>query len=268
MQTILNQMLAKYPINSLDIEKNALKEVVQEVALCGLPRADFFKIAAFDGLDRFSEDLDFSLLALSVLENEIRAVKLNFNVEEKANSVDSNIKSAFLKGNTQAHILLFYKDTQNLNPSEIIKVKFEVDNNPPASATFENRYRLLSSTYQVKLYDMPSLFAGKLHAVICRAWKICVKGRALYASVFYLSHNAMVNMPHLKARLVDSGFMKEECDLTCNSLIEILNERFAVIDCEQTKPDVLSFIKDKNKPDFWGQDFLKDVTKNLNTTKD
>lgn len=286
MQTILDQMLSSYPINSLDDEKNALKEVVQEVALCGLSRAGFFKVAAFYGgtalrifygLDRFSEDLDFSLLApdpdfelnqyFSVLENEIRAVGLNFTVEEKVKSADSNIQSAFLKGSTKEHILTVYKDTRfaiGLNTSEVIKIKFEVDINPPAFATFENKYRLLPSPYQVKLYDTPSLFAGKLHAVICRAWKNRVKGRDLYDYVFYLSQNAAVNLPHLKARLVGSGFIKEDFDLNRNSLIALLNDRFSSIDYEQAKQDILPFIKDKSKLDIWSAEFFKDITKNLN----
>lgn len=281
MQTVLNQMLAKYPINSLDDEKNALKEIVQEVTLCGLSRAGFFKIAAFYGgtalrifygLDRFSEDLDFSLLApnrdfelsqyFSVLEKEVQSLGLNFTVEEKVKSVDSNIQSAFLKGNTKEHILNFYKDKNlgSINSLDTIKVKFEVDINPPAFATFENKYRLLPSPFPVKLYDVQSLFAGKLHAVICRAWKNRVKGRDLYDYVFYLSQNATVNIPHLKARLVDSGFIDEDFILNRESLISMLSDRFSKIDYEQAKQDVLPFIKDKSKLDFWSKEFFTDIT--------
>ena len=125
MQTIVSQMLERCRADSLGEERNALKEVVQEVALCGLSRAGFFKSAAFYGgtalrifygLDRFSEDLDFSLIApdpsfdlkayFPILESEIRATGLNFTVEEKVKSAESNIRSAFLKGNTKEHILM------------------------------------------------------------------------------------------------------------------------------------------------------------------
>ena len=125
MQTILTQMLAGYPTNTLEDKKNAVKEVVQEIALCGLSRAGFFKQAAFYGgtalrifygLDRFSEDLDFSLISpdsdfelrpyFSGLEKELASVGLKFSVEEKVKSVDSDIKSAFLKGNTKEHIMM------------------------------------------------------------------------------------------------------------------------------------------------------------------
>lgn len=285
MQTILSQMLEKYKINNLDNGKNALKEVMQEVALCGLSRAGFFKDAAFYGgtalrifygLDRFSEDLDFSLLSpnpqfdlkkyFSVLEKEINSLGLHFTVEEKEKSTDSNIKSAFLKGNTKEHVLTFYNDIEglkNINPREVIKIKFEVDTNPPPYAAFENKYGLLPYPYQVKLYDLPSLFAGKIHAVICRAWGNRVKGRDLYDYVFYLAKGATVNLPHLKARLVDSGFIQNDFDLTGDTLKQILNKRFAEIDFEQAKQDVMPFIKDKSQLDLWCADFFEDATMRL-----
>ena len=283
MQTVLQQMLGYYKTNTTEDKKNALKEVVQEVALCGLSRAGFFKHAAFYGgtalrifygLDRFSEDLDFSLVTpnpdfplnryFSGLESELAALGLKFSIEEKQKTVDSAIKSAFLKGNTREHILSIY-DVQNIsiNPEEVIKIKFEVDTNPPAFAQFENKYRLLPSPYQVKLYDMSSLFAGKIHAVICRSWKNRVKGRDLYDYVFYLSRQAKVNLPHLQARLKDSGAWKSGETLTLGKLQEMLKERFEMINYEQAKQDVLPFIVEPHKLDLWSKDFFIDITKNL-----
>lgn len=285
MNNILSQMLEKYSISTLSDEKNALKEVVQEVALCGLFRAGFFNTAAFYGgtalrifygLDRFSEDLDFSLLKpsndfelskyLSILESEIRAVGLNFRAEEKIKTNDSFIKSAFLKGNTKEHIMTVYNDLQintGISSGELLKIKIEVDINPPAYATYENKYRLLPSPYKVKIFDMPSLFAGKLHAVICRAWRDRVKGRDLYDYVFYLSQNATVNLPHLNARLVDSGFIDNDFKLNRERLIKILQERFATIDFTQAKNDVLPFIRDKSKLELWSKEFFQDITESI-----
>lgn len=283
MQTILTQMLEQYQTKTLTEKKNAIKEVVQEIALCGLSRADFFKHVAFYGgtalrifygLDRFSEDLDFSLISpnpdfdlkpyFKGLETELASVGLKFSIEEKIKSVDSDIKSAFLKGNTKEHIVSIYGlQDININPSEIIKIKFEVDTNPPAFASFENKYRLLPSPYQVKLYDMPSLFAGKVHAVICRTWKNRVKGRDLYDYIFYLSHRSKINLPHLKARLVDSGVLKDDDTFTIETLRTMLNERFEAIDYESAKQDVLPFITDANKLDLWSKEFFIDISKNL-----
>lgn len=283
MQTVLEQMLSTYKTNTTEEKKNALKEVVQEVALCGLSRAGFFKHVAFYGgtalrifygLDRFSEDLDFSLVApnadfqlnryFSGLENEMASLGLRFSIEEKQKTADTAIKSAFLKGNTKEHILSIY-DVNNvgINPDEVIKIKFEVDTNPPAFAQFENKYRLLPTPYQVKLYDMPSLFAGKLHAVICRAWKSRVKGRDLYDYVFYLAKQAKVNLPHLRARLEDSGALSKDEPFSREKLLEMLNQRFGTIDFEQAKQDVLPFITDPSKLDLWSKDFFIDITKNL-----
>jgi predicted nucleotidyltransferase component of viral defense system len=283
MQTVLEQMLGNYKTNTLEEQKNALKEVVQEVALCGLSRAGFFKSAAFYGgtalrifygLDRFSEDLDFSLVAPNAdfrlnryfagLESELSALGLKFSIEEKQKNVDSAIKSAFLKGNTREHILNIYEVQRvNINPDEVIKIKFEIDTNPPAFAQFENKYRLLPTPYQVKLYDIPSLFAGKLHAVICRSWKSRVKGRDLYDYIFYLAKQAKVNLPHLRARLEDSGVLSKEEPFSMEKLVEMLNRRFDTIDFEQAKQDVLPFITNPDKLDLWSKDFFIDITKNL-----
>lgn len=285
MNSILGQMMARYNANTLEEERNALKEVVQEVALCGLSRAGFFKTAAFYGgtalrifygLDRFSEDLDFSLVSpdnnfdlskyFSVLQNELNSTGLNFTVEEKVKTAESHIKSAFLKGNTKEHILSVYGDTPTtmLHPMEVIKIKFEVDINPPPYATYENKYGLMPSPYNVRLYDLPSLFAGKIHAVLCRAWKNRVKGRDLYDYVFYIARDAGVNLPHLKARLIDSGAIGEDFDLTRDSLIGLLDDRFSTIDYEAAKEDVLPYIKNKSSLDFWSKDFFTQITQNLN----
>jgi predicted nucleotidyltransferase component of viral defense system len=278
-------MLSKYKVHSLDEERNAFKEIVQEIALCGLSRAGFFKEAAFYGgtalrifygLDRFSEDLDFSLMSTNhdfdltkyfpALESQMNSVGLNFKVEEKVKSVDSNIKSAFLKGNTKEHILSVYRDNgqlKNLNPHEVIKIKFEVDTNPPAYANFENKFRLLPSPYPVKLYDLPSLFAGKIHAVICRGWKNRVKGRDLYDYVFYLTSNAPVNLKHLTARLKQSNYIDDSTTITIDDVKRMLVERFEKIDYEQAKQDVWSFVSDKSKFDFWSAEFFIDITNSL-----
>jgi len=175
MDPIIEQMLRQYSTRTLYDKKNSLKEVVQEIVLSGLSRAGFFKIAAFYGgtalrifygLDRFSEDLDFSLKMpdpsfdftdyLPILEKEVRSYGLNFSIETKDKAVDSSIKSAFLKGNTKEHILMFFADEQlarSVGSGELIKVKFEVDTNPPDYAAFETKYRLLPIPYEITLYD-------------------------------------------------------------------------------------------------------------------
>ncbi len=285
MDQVLAQMLSKYQIRDIDDKKNAIKEIVQEVVLCGLSRGGFFRDAAFYGgtalrifygLDRFSEDLDFSLVSqnpdfdltkyFSYIENETKSLGLNFSVSEKEKSIDSNVKSAFLKGNTKEHILTFYEtsdDTSIISKDEIIKIKFEVDINPPMGATFETKFGLLPSPYQVRLYDMSSLFAGKIHACLCRNWKSRVKGRDFYDYVFFLAMGARVNLVNLKAKLVQSKYIAEDYDLTIENLKALLNERFSNMDFAQAKEDVLPFVRDKSKLDLWSKDFFIEITKQL-----
>lgn len=285
MNSIIEQMLRQHETETLTDIKNGIKEVVQEIVLCGLSRAGFFKEAAFyggtalrifHGLDRFSEDLDFSLMApnpgfdlpryLPALERELAAYGFNFKVEDRAKSIDSDIRSAFLKGNTREHMLVFYADerlARSFSGNDTIKIKFEVDTTPPAYATFERKYRLLPIPYEVNLYDMPSLFAGKLHAVICRAWKSRIKGRDLYDYVFYLSQGTPVNLRHLNARLVDSGFDGARENMTLGEIKDILCRRFESIDYDQARQDVLPFIKNPAAVEIWSKDFFIAITDNL-----
>ncbi|MDO4920302.1 MAG: nucleotidyl transferase AbiEii/AbiGii toxin family protein [Phascolarctobacterium sp.] len=285
MSAVIEQMLANYKIENFYDQKNAMKEIMQEIVLCGLSRAGFFQKAAFYGgtalrifygLDRFSEDLDFSLETpdfefdlggyFPVLQKEVRSFGLNVEIKEKAKSKDSNIRSAFLKGNTKEHMLLFYADSklaESVAKGEVVKIKFEIDVNPPPYATFEHKYRLLPTPYAVTMYDMPSLFAGKIHAVLCRAWQNRIKGRDLYDYVFYLTRNAACNQKHLRARLLQSSYIDEQKECSLAGIKEMLKNKFAQIDYKQAKQDVEPFIRDARVLDVWSADFFQQITEGL-----
>ena len=285
MNSIVEQMLNQHESATLSDKKNSIKEVVQEIMLCGLSRAGFFHSAAFyggtalrifHGLDRFSEDLDFSLAApdpdfrldsyLPTLEKELLSYGFHFQAESRIKIVDSDIQSAFVKGNTREHILICYADerlARSIGGNELIKVKFEVDTTPPPYANFEQKYRLLPIPYEIRLYDMPSLFAGKLHAVICRAWKNRIKGRDLYDYVFYLSRQTPVNLKHLNARLVDSGFEGARENLSLAEIKQILSQHFSAIDYGQARNDVLPFIREPASLDVWSAAFFQTITEKL-----
>ncbi|MGI5957777.1 MAG: nucleotidyl transferase AbiEii/AbiGii toxin family protein, partial [Coprococcus sp.] len=128
---------------------------------------------------------------------------------------------------------------------------------------FEHKYRLLPSPYAITLYDAPSLFAGKIHAVICRAWKSRVKGRDLYDFVFYLARKTPVNLRHLRERLLQSGYIDSESSCSIDDIKEMLRNRFCSIDFEQAKQDVIPFIKDQNSLLLWSADFFIQITENL-----
>ncbi len=283
--TVIEQMLEKYTINNIEDEKNAIKEIMQEVTLAGLARTDFFKYAAFYGgtalrifygLDRFSEDMDFTLLSpssdfnfdkyIKAVSDAVESLGLKFEVKAKQKSRDSTIKSAFLKGNTREQYLIFYPESKfitQLNSNEKIRVKFEIDVNPPKYATTEFKYRLQPNNYRVQLYDKSSLFAGKLHAVIARKWENRVKGRDFYDYVFYIANGIEVNLKHLESRLKQTKTIEEDYKLTLSSLKTLLFNRFEQVDFELAKKDVIPFIKDDSSLDLWSLDFFKSITKNL-----
>lgn len=285
MDRMLAQMLREHETLTSADKKNSSKELVQELALCGLSHAGFFKsvvfyggtaLRVFHGLDRFSEDLDFSLTApdptfslqpyLSVLEREIRAYGLSFRVQTKEKTFDSAIRSAFLKGSTREHLLLFFPDSdvaRSVSGNDVMKIKLEVDTNPPAFASFSTQYRLLPIPYEVALYDLPSLFAGKIHAILCRAWKNRTKGRDLYDYVFFLANKTPVNLPHLAARLAQSGVLTDDALLTVEAVRTMLCDRFHSIDYEQAKPDVLPFIRNPEALALWSSAFFCSITEAL-----
>lgn len=284
MNDLLMQMLEQFPKETKQDKLNAVKEVIQEAVLCGLSRSGFFHHAAFYGgtalrifygLDRFSEDLDFSLKERDInfklsdyipaLEKEIRGFGLHMTVSEKKKTKDSNIMSAFVKGNTIENLLLFYSDEpiQGIDSKAKIRVKFEIDTNPPAFAHFETKYRLLPAPYQVSIYDAPSLFAGKIHAVLARAWKNRIKGRDLYDYAFYISRNIPVNLRHLRERLIQSGTISIEDPFDLNVLKGKLYDRFHMIDYESAKSDVINFINDPHALDVWSDDFFCQITDHL-----
>ena len=284
MNSVLQNMLSKYEIKNTEDEINSMKEIIQEIVICGLSRGGFFNEAAFYGgtalrifygLNRFSEDLDFALLEpnpkfdlskyFSFIEKEVQAYGLNLSISEKEKTKDSNIMSAFLKGDTKEHILMFFpnENMQNITSLKSIKIKFEVDINPPKGAKYELKYKLLPSPHQVRLYDEGSLFAGKIHAILCRNWNHRTKGRDLYDYIFYLSKNTKVNLELVREKLIDSNVLKRKDLFDIDVLRKMLNKKFEEINYANSKEDVITFIEDKESLNIWSEEFFKEITKNL-----
>lgn len=287
MNNVLKNMLDKYDIKNTTDETNAMKEIIQEIVICGLSRGGFFNEAAFYGgtalrifygLNRFSEDLDFALLEpnkdfdlskyFSYIEKEVQAYGLNLFVSAKEKAKDSNIMSAFLKGDTKEHILMFFpnENLQNSTSLKSIKIKFEVDINPPSGANFEFKYKLLPSPHQVRLYDESSLFAGKIHAILCRNWNYRTKGRDLYDYIFYLSKGIKVNINLVREKLIDSNALDKKEEFNIEVLKMMLNNKFKEIDYNDAKEDVITFIEDKDSLNLWSLEFFTEISKNLENT--
>lgn len=285
MNNIIEQMLSKYELKNTNDEINALKEIIQEIVLSGLSRGNFFNEVAFYGgtalrifykLDRFSEELDFALIFPNkkfdlskyfiYIEKELKSYGLNLEISTKQKNKNSNITSAFLKGNTLEHILKFFPNEKNNKYSSLlknIKIKFEVDINPPSGAEYEEKYKLLPSPHQIKIYDKESLLAGKIHAILCRGWKTRVKGRDLYDYVFFLANDIKVNIELIKNKLIESKYIEQNSNFDINKLKELLIYKFNEIDYKEAKEDVKPFIKDIDSLNIWSKEFFSGITENL-----
>ena len=286
MMSSIQSMMERYQPQNAEAYRNALKEIVQEIALYGMSKSGFFQEGAFYGgtalrifygLHRFSEDMDFSLVhpnpsfALSdylpTVEEELSAVGLKMRVEQKNKTKVTDIQSAFIKGGTLIQIISIQQTDEVLIPGihkqEQLKIKLEVDTNPPPGAGFELRYALRPVPYVVRLYDKPSLFAGKIHAVLCRNWARRIKGRDLYDYVWYLSQDTPVNLFHLQKRLEQSDRWDSSKQLALQDTKNMLKERFSQLDFEAAKKDVIPFLSDASELDLWNAGFFQAITENL-----
>lgn len=277
----LDPLLARYDPVSAGEYENALKEIVQELALLGLWRSKFFEHAAFyggtalrlfHGLRRFSEDLDFSLLApapdfrldpyLGAVAEELRAFGFSFSVETKQKAAVTAIESAFIKGDTRVNLLrIGLPDwlARRVPRLQQVRVKLEIDTNPPPAAETEARTRLIPIPHQVRLYDPPSLLAGKLHAVLCRAWKNRVKGRDWYDLVWYAGRGIRPNLPHLAARMVQTGHWPTGQPMGISDLSRLLSSRIGEVDFAAAADDVRPFLADTGELSLWSPEFFTEV---------
>ena len=148
MHQAIKDMLERYTCKTSEDYKNALKEIMQEIALLGLSRQKFFDKAAFyggtalriaHGLGRFSEDMDFTLLQnknsfnitqyLKGIEDEFSSFGLGLSSEKRHKSVETTIDSAFLKANTLEYLLQIEglnNPASGTNKNELLKIKFEL----------------------------------------------------------------------------------------------------------------------------------------------
>ncbi len=286
MHEAVSRMLAKYEPKSVDDSVRALREIIQEVALLGLWRAKFFEHAAFYGgtalrilygLDRFSEDLDFSLLAPSPdfnlarytasLEEELLAFGFNVRVEMVDKAVESAVQSAFLKANTRNELLVIEAGEELMGQvaaGQVLKVKIEVDTDPPPGFSTQTRYLLQPIPFAVRSYSLPDLFAGKMHAILFRKWKNRVKGRDWYDLVWYAANHPQLNLGHLEQRMRQTGHWSGEQSLSPVAFSDLLFEAIDRLDVNQARKDVAPFVKDQQMLAIWSHDFFRDVASRIN----
>lgn len=285
MHEAIARMLARYEPKSVDQSVRALREIIQEVALLGLWRAKFFEHAAFYGgtalrilygLDRFSEDLDFSLLAPSPdfslarysasLEEELLAFGFNVRVEMVDKAVKSAVQSAFLKANTRNELLVVEAGEDlaaQIPAGQVLKVKIEVDTDPPPGFTTSTRYLLQPIPFAVRSYALPDLFAGKMHALLYRRWHNRVKGRDWYDFVWYAANHPQLNLAHLEQRMRQTGHWSREQPLSPAAFNDLLFAAIDQLEVSQARRDVAPFVKDQQMLTIWSHDFFRDVASRI-----
>ena len=261
---IFNQMLSAYDQTTEQQKRNAIFEVNQQIILAGLYNGGFFNEAAFYGgtclrifygLQRFSEDMDFSLLApnedfdftkyFQPIIDQFALVDRNVEIKKKDKKNFGKVESAFLKDNTDVYDITFQTEKS-------IKIKIEVDTQPPMSFHTEQKLLLLPESFMTRCFTLPCLYAGKMHALVYRAWKNRVKGRDWYDLEWYVRHNVPLNFTHLHERALQ--FNNE--DITKESFLEKLNEHLATTDINQVKADVSPFIRNPKEMAIWSNDYF------------
>mgnify|MGYP002519748135 FL=1 len=261
---IFDNMLSRYDLTTEQNKRNAIFEVNQQVILAGLYAGGFFEEAAFyggtclrifHGLQRFSEDMDFSLLAqdenfdftkyFPAIIDAFALVGREVEITKKDKKNFGKVESAFLKDNTDVYDVTFQTEKS-------IKIKIEVDTYPPLNFKTEQKLLLQPHSFMARCFTLPDLFAGKMHALVYRTWKNRVKGRDWYDFEWYARHNVPLDFTHLAERC--RQFNNEE--ITPELFKEKLIERLATADIRQVKADVLPFVRNPKELDIWSNDYF------------
>jgi predicted nucleotidyltransferase component of viral defense system len=240
---------------------------MQEIVLAGLYKADFFDRAAFygdtclrvfHGLQRFSEDMDFSLLQADenfTLEHyfepvitEFKALGKEVVIHKKTKTAQTNVESAFLKDNTEVYDLQFTTEKR-------VKIKIEVDTQPPSGFATEYRLLMLPFSFMTRCYTLSDLYAGKMHAFLFRNWKNRVKGRDWYDFEWYVRNNVALNFNHLQKRTEQINALSEK-DFTPDMFKKMLKERIEKTRIEAVKNDVRPFLKNPAETEIWSTDYF------------
>jgi len=285
MNRAIAGMLEKYERHSVADPINALREIFQEIALCGLWRAKFHEKAAFYGgtalrvlygLDRFSEDMDFSLLApdegfdlapyCGFVKDELSAWGFTVTGEAKTKTAQSAVESAFLKANTREQLLVIDAGEEvaaTIHGRRQLKIKIEVDTDPPPGFSTETKFLLQPIPFSVRAYDPPSMFGGKMHAVLCRGWRSRVKGRDWYDLVWYAGRGTELDLAHLEARMRQSGHYSDAAVLDERAFRRMLARRISELDVADARSEVKRFLPDTSAVSVWSREFFSAVAEKI-----
>lgn len=257
-------MLSAYDMSTEQARRNAILEVNQQMILSGLCRGGFFDKAAFyggtclrifHGLDRFSEDMDFSLLShdecykfekfFPAVVNEFALVGRKVEIRKKEKDNSCNVESAFLKDDTDMYDV-------TVRTEKSMKIKIEVDIRPPLKFDTEEKLLLQPTSFMTKCFTLPCLFAGKMHALVFRNWKNRVKGRDWYDFEWYVKNGVQLDFVHLQERIREFNGK----DMSKAGFMQLLKERLSMTDMKSVKLDVEPFLKNKESLGIWSNDYF------------
>lgn len=283
---MIKEWLEEYKPANHEAAEQALREIMQEIALAGLQRSGFFEKAAFYGgtalrifhsLPRFSEDLDFSLLEvnpdfslepyLKGIEEEFNALGVTVTVEEKNKTAATNVDSAFLKPDTTWKELIIKEilPQESVKMRPMIRIKIEIDTKPPLGFETEEKLLLKPYSFYAKCFTLPDLFAGKMHALLFRKWKGRVKGRDWFDMEWYIRKGVELNLEHLTVRAIDSGDWKEPT-ITNKQFIDLLTDKINNVSFNSIREDVVRFIPDDRAIAIWSPAYFKDLIQKIKIT--
>lgn len=276
---MIKEWIAEYNPKNEDDILAALREIMQEVTLAGLSRTDFYERAAFYGgtalrifygLDRFSEDLDFSLLERDdeftlepyflAIQTEFEGLGIKVSIKEKEKTQRSSIESAFLKTETiwKELVLEDIVKQTGVRSNKPIKIKIEVDCKPPQGFKTEEKLLIRPFSFYVRCFTRPCLFAGKLHALLYRKWNKRVKGRDWYDLEWYIKKCIPLDVGHFLSRAKDTGDWKEST-IKSEQILELFKEKTESVSFSNIKEDVVRFIKDDDAVSLWNASYFKDL---------
>ncbi|MEI8365350.1 MAG: nucleotidyl transferase AbiEii/AbiGii toxin family protein [Parachlamydiaceae bacterium] len=279
MNQAVQRMLEKYHCQTRPQFERALKEILQELALVGLWRARFFEHAAFYGgtalrilygLDRFSEDLDFTLLkpdpnfSLSLynssIRSELEAYGFDVEIDTQEKVWQTPIQSAFIKTNTLGELLKIgipAKLVKGFHPQSLLKIKFEIDTDPPPAYRTEIRFLNAPISIGVKTVVLEDIFAGKMHAVLFREWKGRVKGRDWYDWLWLLREGVKLDLETFSIHLRASGFLKGEESISRKQFDQLMFDKIASLDLESARADLKPFVADSAQITDWSKEMFR-----------
>lgn len=282
---LVEEMIKQYNPETTEEVKAALKEILQSIVLVGLSRSGFFNKASFYGgtalrifygLNRYSEDLDFTLnekdenFNFEQYYKNINEVALSYGLEleisYKTKKIDTPIESAFAKLNTYQTLIKLKVNsnlTKYLHKDELMKVKFEVDCYPSFGFNVESKWLDNPEYASVNVLDLPSLFAGKIHAILCRTYKNNVKGRDYYDFLFFIRKRVKPNLEFLKNKLIETGKLTINDEFNTDIVKQMLINKIKTVDFAQIKNDAQKFIFKNENLDYFSRELFIDMIQKL-----